>query len=112
MLPKKMSLNSLILAALVISGCSAVSHDASLDNRQITTNQPVAEELAKKLFSSELTCDKVTDEVISRKNIEGAPMGPVWNNFTIAVSGCGKTSTYTITCKGFISKPYCAKKGS
>jgi len=114
MLPKKMTLNTLLLSALVISGCSAVSHDAALDNRQINKDQPVAEELARKLFSSELSCDKVTDKVLSRHNVEGAPMGPVWTNYSIAVSGCGKTSTYVISCKGVLSlsKPYCAKKGS
>lgn len=105
----KTGLALLAMGILCLSGCSWVSHDEALDKRQIKNDQPAAEDVARSLARAELDCKQVTDQVLSRKDVEGAPLGPVWSVYQISAQGCGKSSTYTITCKGVLRKPYCYK---
>lgn len=99
----------LIFTAMAVNGCSAISHDLALDQRQLGKDQPYAESVAKALGSADLACQKVSDHVLSRTDAEGAPMGPVWSDYTISVQGCGKSVTYQISCKGLLSQPNCYK---
>ena len=99
----------LMFTAMLLNGCSAISHDAALDQRQISKDQPYAESVARALGSADLDCQNVSDKVLSRTDAEGAPMGPVWSDYTISVQGCGKSATYQISCKGLLSKPNCYK---
>lgn len=100
----------LAIALFLFPGCAWVSHDEALDNQQIKNDQPVAEEVARTLATADFDCKEVTDQVLSRQDVEGAPLGPVWSVYRVSVQGCGKSSTYTITCKGVSRRPYCYKE--
>jgi hypothetical protein len=70
--------------------------------------QPSAVQAAQQLGASELGCPAATAEVISKHAIE-APQTTGWYEFphqaeyTIAVSGCGKRTTYLVACNKFHS---------
>jgi hypothetical protein len=66
--------------------------------------QPNAVKVAQQRGASELGCPAATSEVVSKHAIE-EPQTNGWYEFpqsaeyTIAVSGCGKRTTYMVTCK-------------
>ena len=68
--------------------------------------QPSAVEVAQERGASELGCPAATTEVISKHAIE-EPQTNGWYQFprraeyTIAVSGCGKRTTYLVGCNKF-----------
>lgn len=65
--------------------------------------QPDAVKAAQQHGSSEFACPVVSAEVVSRKTIE-EPQGTGWYQpprraeYTVAVSGCGKQTTYLVSC--------------
>lgn len=107
--PRMTYASLLIFTAMAVNGCSAISHDSALDQRQMSKDQPYAESVARATGSADFGCQNVSDKVLSRTDAEGAPMGPVWSDYTISVQGCGKSATYRISCKGLLSKPNCYK---
>jgi hypothetical protein len=70
--------------------------------------QPSAVKLAQQRGASELGCPAATTEVVSKHAIE-EPQTNGWYEFprsaeyTIAVSGCGKRTTYVVACNKFKS---------
>lgn len=94
-------LRIVLLACLpcFLSACAAVQHDATLDKRFLSHDLSAAESLAQKTGQNDLGCANVKTEELSAKNVEGAPMGPVWANYMIRISGCGKEKTYKIQCQ-------------
>lgn len=88
----------LMLAAA--SGCAIQAHDAELDSYRLAENLKPAEVLAKKLAIQDLDCPKIVAKEVSAKITEGAPLGPVWRDYTIRTTGCGKTRDYAIQCEG------------
>jgi hypothetical protein len=70
--------------------------------------QPTAAKVAQQRGASELGCPAATTEVISKHAIE-EPQTNGWYEFprraeyTIAVSGCGKRTTYLVACTKFKS---------
>jgi len=96
----KLPRNFLIFGApLLLSACAAVQHDASLDKRFLSQDLSSAESLAQKTGQKDLGCADVKTEELSARNAEGAPMGPVWTNYMIRISGCGKDKSYKIQCE-------------
>ncbi len=85
---------------LPLQGCGIQAHDAALDRYRLAENLKPAEVLVKKLAMSDLNCANIQTQELSGKNTEGAPMGPVWRDYTIQASGCGKTKNYAIECEG------------
>jgi len=83
----------------LLSACAAVQHDASLDQRFLSRDLSAAESLAQKTGQKDLACANVKTEELAAKNAEGAPMGPVWTNYRIRISGCGKDKSYKIQCE-------------
>ena len=88
------------VAVAMLSGCALESHDAHLDAGAIARYRPAAERVTQKMASSDLACPEVETSVVSRKDVEGAPLGPVWSDFRIEARGCGKTAQYIVQCKG------------
>jgi hypothetical protein len=103
------ALTTVLCVSAALTGCSMTDHDAKLDQKQTHKDKPLAESTAKQQAISDLACEQITTTILSRKNVEGAPLGPVWSNYTIATQGCGKSATYLITCKGTY-RPYCYEK--
>src|SRR5215469_1352695 len=70
--------------------------------------QPSAVKVAQQRGASELECPAATTEVLSKHAIE-EPQTNGWYEFprraeyTIAVSGCGKRTTYLVACNKFKS---------
>ena len=89
----------LSFATLLLSACAAVQHDATLDNRFLSHDLGSAESLAQRTGQKDLGCSNVKTEELSARNVEGAPMGPVWANYRIRISGCGKETSYRIQCE-------------
>ena len=85
---------------LLVQGCAIVAHDAALDRYRLQENLPPAEVLAQQLARSDLACGQIQTRELSSKIAEGAPLGPVWRDYTIQASGCGKSTTYAIQCEG------------
>lgn len=87
--------------ALTLSaGCALVANDAELDRETIRADQPLALRTARQQAATELGCQTIGTEILSRKDVEGAPLGPVWSNYLISATGCGKSATYLIECMG------------
>lgn len=84
---------------LLLGACAAVQHDATLDNRFLSHDLGSAESLAQRTGQKDLGCANVKTEELSARNVEGAPMGPVWANYRIRISGCGRETSYKIQCE-------------
>jgi hypothetical protein len=70
--------------------------------------QPSAVKVAQQRGASELGCPAATTEVLTKRAIEEAQMGgwyefPKRAEYKIAVSGCGKQTTYLVACNKFKS---------
>jgi hypothetical protein len=81
-------------------GCAIVAHDAAFDHYRLQENLKPAEALVQQLARSDLACGRIQTRELSSKIAEGAPLGPVWRDYTIQASGCGKSATYAIQCEG------------
>ena len=90
---------SLIGVPMILSGCAIMKHDQALDNKTLADDLAPAETLAHKQALADLNCANLKTDNLAAKNIEGAPLGPVWSNFEIQVSGCNKVKTYKIQCE-------------
>jgi len=98
-LPQHSQSTLLICLPFLLTACVAVQHDASLDQRFLNQDLNSAEVLAQKNGQKDLACNQVKTEELSARNAEGAPMGPVWANYMIRISGCGKEKSYKIQCE-------------
>lgn len=96
---KSRPITRVLTLPLLLSACAAVQHDATLDKRFLSHDLSSAESLAQKTGQKDLDCASIKTEEMSARNVEGAPMGPVWANYRIRVSGCGKEATYRIQCE-------------
>lgn len=93
----------LALAACTLTlsaGCVLIANDAELDRESIRADQPLALRTARQQAVADLGCQTISTEILSRKDVEGAPLGPVWSNYLISTTGCGKSATYLIECMG------------
>ena len=90
----------LVQAFLFVSACGIVRHDAEIDQIRLAENSGVAQQLVRQQAMADLACPKVVTKVLSGTNTEGAPLGPVWRDFTIEATGCGNTRSYAIQCQG------------
>ncbi len=90
----------LLLAPLTLAGCAIQAHDAAFDRYRLAENLKPAEVLAKKLAITDLNCTHIKTQELSGKNVEGAPMGPVWRDYIIQTTGCGRAKNYVIQCEG------------
>ena len=95
----KLLLGLELCLSVLLSACAAVQHDATLDQRFLRHDLSSAESLAQKTGQKDLECAHVKTEEMSARNAEGAPMGPVWANYSIRISGCGKETAYKIQCE-------------
>ena len=86
-------------AGIFLSACGVMRHDATLDRKVLADDLTPAESLAHQLGQKDLSCNDLKTDELSAKNIEGAPQGPVWSNFVIQISGCGKVRSYKIQCE-------------
>ncbi len=89
----------LLTVAFFFNGCAIIQHDAEIDKKRLADDLIPAEALAHQLGQKDLTCSNIKSDELSAKPKEGAPQGPVWSNFIIQVSGCGKVKTYKIQCE-------------
>ena len=65
--------------------------------------QPEAVSMAVRRAQFEMNCPSATGQVISRTQIQPIVQtirfsGPVRDEFTVGVSGCGKRATYIVIC--------------
>lgn len=90
----------LLIPLVVQAGCAIQAHDARLDQYRLRENLTPAESLAKGLAIKAYGCENMTARELSGKLAEGAPLGPVWRDYEIQVSGCGHSQTYLIQCEG------------
>lgn len=97
--PQQPRIYLLFCLAILLSACAAVQHDTTLDQRFLSHDLSSAESLAQKAGQKDLGCVTVKTEELAAKNAEGAPMGPVWTNYMIRISGCGKEKSYKIQCE-------------
>ena len=89
----------LITTSMTLAGCAIIQHDNDLDRKMVSDDLEPAEALAHKQAVTDLGCSNLKTNELSAKNSEGAPLGPVWTNFEIQISGCGKVKTYKIQCE-------------
>ena len=104
-------LSLLIGMGLLLSACALIKEDASTDGILNRNDRPAAERKARESFLQDTGCQKATLKILSVKDNEGAPLGPVWGNYSIALKGCGQAKTYVIECKGTYTKPDCLTQG-
>ena len=90
---------TLITSSMTLAGCAIIQHDKDLDRKMVSDDLGPAETLAHKQAVADLGCSNLKTNELSAKNNEGAPLGPVWTNFEIQISGCGKVKTYKIQCE-------------
>ena len=96
---KSFAFGAVTIAVVLSSGASQPLEDAL---------QPSAVKVAQQRGASELGCPAATAEVISKHAIE-EPQTTGWYEFPrqaeyeIAVSGCGKRTTYLVACNKFHS---------
>lgn len=90
---------ALITTSMTVAGCALIQHDKDLDRKIVSDDLGPAEALAHKQAMADLSCSNLKTNELSAKNYEGAPMGPVWTNFEIQISGCEKVKTYKIQCE-------------
>lgn len=96
---KRLIQTSLIVVPIYLGGCTIMKHDQALDQKTLADDLGPAEALAHKQAINDLSCSNLKTDEIAAKNTEGAPLGPVWTNFEIQVSGCNKVKTYKIQCE-------------
>ena len=82
-----------------LSGCTIMSHDASVDQRMMADDLSPAVRVARAQGRRDLNCETLTIRELTATKSEGAPMGPVWGCYEIQVSGCGKSKSYDIQCQ-------------
>jgi len=86
--------------AATLFGCTSQPVEEAL--------QPSAVKVSQEHGASELGCPAATAEVLSKRAVEEAQStgwyeAPRRAEYTVAVSGCGKRTTYLVTCKKFRS---------
>lgn len=96
---KKLLQTLLIVVPMSLGGCTIMKHDQALDQKTLVDDLGPAEGLAHKQAITDLGCSNLKTDEVAAKNAEGAPLGPVWTNFEIQVSGCNKVKTYKIQCE-------------
>lgn len=84
---------------LALASCSVTKHDADMDRKRLADDLTPAETLAHKQGERDLGCSQLKTVELAAKNAEGAPLGPIWSNFEIQISGCGKVKTYKVQCE-------------
>ena len=99
-LGRPVKLVRLLFASLFLGGCSIQTHDATLDAYRLNENLGPATERVKQQAAKDLACNHLTANVLSGKNVEGAPLGPVWRDYRLQVTGCNKQAVYQIQCWG------------
>jgi len=99
MTQKMVFMVALWTVAFHFNGCAIIKYDAELDKKRLADDLIPAEALAHQLGQKDLGCSNIKTDELSAKPKEGAPQGPVWSNFIIQVSGCGKVKTYKIQCE-------------
>lgn len=100
-------LGLLIGMGILLSACALIKEDSDTDTVLNRNDRPEAERTARTTFAKNTGCQKASLKILSVKDSEGAPLGPVWGNYSIALKGCGQTKTYVIECKGTYTKPDC-----
>jgi hypothetical protein len=90
----------LLCLAAILLGCAVEEHDARLDRYDLQETLTPAENLAKGIAAKDLGCAALTAKELSGKTAEGAPLGPVWRDYEVLVTGCGKSQAYMIQCEG------------
>ena len=88
-----------LVLPILFAGCGAIKHDAALDRKTLADDLTPAETLAHQQGLKDLGCSNIKTDELAARNLEGAPLGPVWSNFEIQISGCGKVRTYKIQCE-------------
>jgi len=85
-------------------GCIATTLFAcASQTSRVEEMQPYAIKTAQQRGSSELECPAATTQLISKKEIE-APQTTGWyeyphrSEFTVEVTGCGKSKSYLVGC--------------
>lgn len=95
----KNSLLFIIITAL--TACSLEKYDGESDQRLLAQDQSAAEDVVRKFAPVDLPCaEKINTRIVSRNEKYGAPLGFLWSDYTILATGCSKTITYTIECRG------------
>lgn len=92
---------------VLFSSCALIKEDADSDRSLNRNDRPEAERTARERFSKDTGCMNPIVKMLSVKDTEGAPMGPVWSNYSIGITGCNQAKTYLIECKGTFTKPLC-----
>lgn len=94
---KFFALNAATLAAMLLGCASEPSED---------TLQPSAVKAAQQRGAAELGCPQATGEVLSKHTVQ-EPQGNRWfeaprrADYAVAVSGCGKRTTFSVACNRF-----------
>ena len=101
-------LGLLIGMGMLVSSCALIKEDADTDRALNRNDRPEAERTARATSAQNTGCQKASLKILSVKDTEGAPLGPVWGNYSIALKGCGQAKTYVIECKGTYTKPDCS----
>ena len=96
---KRLLRTSLIVVPMSLGGCAILKHDQALDQKTLADDLGPAEALAHRQAITDIGCSNLKTDKLAAKNTEGAPLGPVWTNFEIQVSGCNKVKTYKIQCE-------------
>ena len=105
--PKLHWLGFLVGCGILCSSCALIDEDADSDRLLNRNDRPEAERTARERFSKDTGCPNPTLKILSVKDTEGAPMGPVWGNYSMDLKGCNHAKTYLIECKGTYTKPVC-----
>ncbi len=92
----KISILWSVVALLLVSGCAS-------GPPYIEQMQPEAVNMATRRGQFELDCPAAKGEVLSRETVQPAVQlvrfsGPVRDEYTVGVTGCGKRATYIVIC--------------
>ncbi len=82
---------SVVLGSL-LAGCVT-------DTQLLAQNSQIAQQTAEKKAKDELGCAQLKSSILNMKQVPSTPLGFLYSQYQIQVSGCGKQASYIVECR-------------
>lgn len=87
--------SALVPATMLIGVLGGCVTDAEL----LAENSRIATKTAEQRAAEELNCPQAKATIIAKKEVPGQPLGELYSEYGIRVSGCGRQAAYEVECR-------------
>ena len=81
-----------VVWASLLAGCVT-------DTQLLAQNSQIAQQTAENKAKDELGCAQLKTLILSKKQVPSTPLGFLYSQYQIQVSGCGKQASYVVECR-------------